>query len=198
MNNSDGVDDSFNINSSLHGEMSQMMENIDKINIKNIDLNIIINELIDFHFKKLNEGKEVEMLNRDIFDYFDNQNITSHETYNWLLNNQNDSNSIYLLGYFNYHGIGTGIDKQKAFELYQKAAKLGNGIAQYDVAYMYRKGEGIDKDHNKAFDSYKKSAERGYLGGIIKLGYCYDNGIGTNTNRQKAFELYQKAANLGN
>src|SRR5204863_1831014 len=131
-----------------------MMENIDKINIKNIDISIIINELIDFHFKKLNEGKEVEMLNQDIFDYFDNQNITLHETYNWLLDNQNGSNSIYLLGYFNYHGIGTSVDKQKAFEFYQKAADLGNSIAQYNLANMYRKGEVVDKDDNKAFELF--------------------------------------------
>src|SRR2546423_368439 len=172
MNNSDGVDDSFNINSSLHGEMSQMMENIDKINIKNIDLSIIINELIDFHSKKLNEGKEVEILNQDIFDYFDNQNITLYETYNWLLNNQNDSNSIYLLGYFNYHGIGTSVDEKKAFELYQKAANLGNSVAQHTLANMYRKGVGVDKNYNKAFESFKKSAEGGYSNGIMMLGYC--------------------------
>src|SRR5204863_55450 len=159
-----------------------MMENIDKINIKNIDISIIINELIDFHFKKLNEGKEVEMLNQDIFDYFDNQNITSHETYNWLLINQNDSNSIYLLGYFNYDGIGTSIDEQKAFELYQKAANLGNSVAQHNLAHVYW----LDKNYNKAFELFKKSAEGGCSDGMMMLGYCYNFGIGTSIDKQKA------------
>ena len=45
-----------------------------------------------------------------IFDFLNNQNITSHETYNWPLNNQINSDYIYLLGYFNYFGIGTNFD----------------------------------------------------------------------------------------
>src|SRR5207248_2060337 len=135
----------------------------------NIDLGIIINKLINFHSKELNEGKEVKILNRDIFDYFDNQNITSHETYNWLLNNQNDSNSIYLLGYFNYHGIGTDIDKQKAFELYQKAANLGNSEAQHHLADMYENGEGVEKDKDQAIYWCKKSAEQGFKKAKNKL-----------------------------
>jgi hypothetical protein len=44
--------------------------------------------------------------------------------YNWLLNNQYNSNSIVFLGIFNHLEIVTNIDKQKAFELYQKADNL--------------------------------------------------------------------------
>src|SRR5205085_2070585 len=105
---------------------------------------ILFDELINIHYKDLNEGKEVNIRNQHIFDYFNNQNITSHKAYNWLSKNQYDSNSIYLLGYFNSQGIGTSIDKQKAFELYQKAANLGNHrIAQYNLSRMYRLGANI-------------------------------------------------------
>ena len=89
--------------------------------------------------------------------------------YNWILNNQDNTNAIFLLGAANlgnilglselgdcyYHGVGTNVDRQKAFELYQKAANLGNSS------------------------------------GMNNLGYCYQNGIGTSVDRQKAFELYQ-------
>ena len=40
---------------------------------------------------------------------------------------------ITMLGHCYYDGIGTHIDKQKAFELYQKAAKLENSAAQYNL-----------------------------------------------------------------
>ena len=54
-------------------------------------------------------------------NYINNHVKISQEIiYNWLLNNQNNSNYIYLLGYFNYHGIGTDLNKQKAIQLYQK------------------------------------------------------------------------------
>src|SRR2546421_2552831 len=42
-----------------------------------------------------------------------------------LINSQNNSNSIVILGNFNYVGIETSVNKQKAFELYKKAANLG-------------------------------------------------------------------------
>ena len=72
------------------------------------DLSIMVYELIKPYFKMVNEGKEI---------------VRNHHV---LINNQNDSNSIYLLGYFNYRGIGicTNINTQKAFELYQTAAEL--------------------------------------------------------------------------
>ena len=60
------------------------------------------------------------MIKKQVLNYICNYKIILQEIYNWLLNNQNNSNSIYLLGFFNFHGIVTDINKQKAFELYQK------------------------------------------------------------------------------
>src|SRR5947209_4962913 len=45
----------------------------------------LINELIIFQYKDLNEGKGAKMVNQHIFEYFNNQNITPHKTHNWLL-----------------------------------------------------------------------------------------------------------------
>ncbi|GES87994.1 kinase-like domain-containing protein [Rhizophagus clarus] len=88
--------------------------------------------------------------------------------------------------------------EESAYELYQKAAKLENSVAQVDLTYMYVNGKGVDKNYNKAFELSKKLAERELSNGINMLGYCYDLGIGTDIDMQKAFELYQKAADLGN
>ena len=38
-----------------------------------------------------------------------------------------------MLGYFYDMGIGTEVNKEKAFELYNIAAKKGNSIAQYNL-----------------------------------------------------------------
>ena len=200
--------DLLNTNNSLH-EFFHIIQNFGKRNIKEIepttkniifegDLSIVINESVNLIFKELNKGEDRKIIKQHILNYINNHKIILQEVYNWLLNNQNNSNSIYLLGYFNYHGIETIINKQKAFELYQKASELENSVAQLDLADMYIYGKGVDKDYNKAFELYKKSAEYEHSYGIIGLGYCYFNGIGTSINKQKAFELYQKAADLGN
>ncbi|GBB91177.1 hypothetical protein RclHR1_18310005 [Rhizophagus clarus] len=200
-----------NVNSSHEG-LLQIIQNFNKMNIMEIepitqninesifeeDLGIVIDDLVNLYFKEINEGKEESVRKQHLFDYINNHKLNLQEIYNWLLNNQNNSNSVYLLGYFNYHGIKTNINKHKAYELYQKAAKLENSVAQVDLTYMYVNGKGVDKNYNKAFELSKKLAERELSNGINMLGYCYDLGIGTDIDMQKAFELYQKAADLGN
>ncbi len=66
-----------------------------------------------------------------------------------------------MLGYCYSNGIGTNIDKQKAFELYEKAANLGNETAQYNLGVLYENGDGIEKNIDKAIYWYVKSAKQG-------------------------------------
>ena len=55
-------------------------------------------------------------------------------------------NVINELGYCYKEGIGTDIDEQIVFELYQEAANLGNDFAQYNLALMYENGDGTEKN----------------------------------------------------
>ena len=66
-----------------------------------------------------------------------------------------------MLSYCYETRIGTNVNKKKAFDLYQKAANVGNSQAQYNLAFMYEFGYGTAIDMNKAFHWYKKSAEQG-------------------------------------
>ncbi|GBC00064.1 hypothetical protein RclHR1_03730003 [Rhizophagus clarus] len=164
------------------------------------DFNIIVNDITNFLKNNSNEIGKQEVLN-----YLKNQNITLQEINNLLLNDQNNSNYIFLLGNFNYLGIGTDSDKKKAFELYQKAANLGNVNGINYLGYCYQNGIETDIDKKKAFELYQKAADLGNAGSRFRkcrwnnnLGYCYQNGIGTDIDKKKAFELFQKAADLGN
>ncbi|EXX57134.1 uncharacterized protein OCT59_024735 [Rhizophagus irregularis] len=206
------VDKLKSIITKTHITESQIIQKNDKMNIKeteptiqNInraifeeDLSIVIDELINLYFEEVNKGKEENVRKQFVIDYINNSNISSQEIYNWLLNNQNDSNSIFLLGYFNNYGIEANINKQKALELYQKAAELENTAAQFDLAYLHIYGKGIDKSYDKVFELSLKLADREYPAGMNLLGYCYNVGIGTDVDKHKAVELYYKAANLGN
>jgi hypothetical protein len=196
-------------NDSSHEGLSQITQNFYKIiiseieptikkNILDDDLSMVIDNLVNLYFREINKGKEEKVRKKFVLDYFNDYMINLQEIYYWLLNNQICSNSIYLLGYFNYHGIGININMQNAFRLYLKAAELENISAQYELANMYFYGKGVNKNYDKAFELSVKLSERKCPCGINRLGYYYECGIGTNINEQKAFELYQKAADLGN
>jgi len=113
----------FVINDLIHGGSSQVIQNFDQMNIESKtlsdeesilfekNLSMVIDEIVELIFKEENNGIGSKIRHRHVFDYFNSQNVTSQEIFNWLLNNQNDSNSIFLLGYFNYYGIETSKDK---------------------------------------------------------------------------------------
>jgi TPR repeat protein len=188
-----------------------IIQNFNKINIKEIeltsknidkyindDLNIIVDELVNLIFKEHDIGNDTILIKQQVFDYINSRMITLQQIYTWLLNNQINSNSICLLGYFKHHGIETDLNKQKAIELYQKAAELENKLAQLNLIDELFYGKDIKKDYILAFKLSKKLAEEGYACGINNLGFCYENGFGTDYDEKKAFDLYQKAADLGN
>ncbi|GBC20338.2 kinase-like domain-containing protein [Rhizophagus irregularis DAOM 181602=DAOM 197198] len=178
-------------------EMEPTTQNIED-NIFDEDLIMVIDNLVNLYLQEINKGKEENVRKKFVLDYFNYYKINLQKMYHWLVNNQTCSNSIYLLGYFNYYGIETDINKYNAFNIYQKAAELGNIVVQYDLANMYIDGEGSDKDYEKAFELSKKLTEGNNTCGINLLGYCYECNIGTDVNEQKAFEFYQNAADLGN
>src|SRR6266498_2774278 len=159
--------------SDLHLSNTNNFNNMNNMNIKEIepttknineyifegDLSIVVNELVNLIFREINKGKNEEIIKQHALSYINIHKIISQEIHHWLLNNQNNSNSIYLLGYFNYYGIEIDCNKQKVIELYQKAAELENSLAQIDLAYKYTYGIGVEKNYIKAFELSKKLAE---------------------------------------
>ncbi|CAB4414046.1 unnamed protein product [Rhizophagus irregularis] len=164
------------------------------ISISPPNFNLIVAKIVD-HFSMILETKENEK--RKILDYLDERNITSQEIFDFISNNQDDSNSIVLLGKFLYLGIGTNVNKSKALGLYQKTADLGNMCGMNNLGQFYQYGIGTKINRKKAFELYQEAANLGSTTGINNLGCCYEAGIGIRINKNKAFELYQKAANLG-
>uniref|UniRef100_U9TYE3 Uncharacterized protein n=1 Tax=Rhizophagus irregularis (strain DAOM 181602 / DAOM 197198 / MUCL 43194) TaxID=747089 RepID=U9TYE3_RHIID len=189
------------IDNSLHGEMSQVIKNFCNMNTKEIETSItsdnnfyiMVNEII-----LLLDNVNKERKKHEIVNYFNNHNITSQEIYNWVLNNQDNSNSVFLLGIFNHFGIEVDVDEQKTFELYQNTANSGNVYGITSLGYCYEKGIGTSVNKQKAFELYQKAANLGNARGLSNLGVCYEKGIGTRIDKPKAFEHFLIAADLGN
>ncbi len=98
-----------------------------------------------------------------------------------------------LLGYM--HDVGQGVprDAQKAMHYYQQAADLGNMMAYYNIAMIYKRA----KDYDKALQILKKAAKMGYNAAYYGLGKMYDKGQGVAQDYKQAWHYYQQAAKLG-
>ena len=89
-------------------------------------------------------------------------------------------------------------DYEKAVEYYEKAIKLGNVDACYNMATIYLNGLGVEKDYYKVFEFSKVAAEAGIVDSQVTLGWCYYNGYGTYKDESEAFYWWEKAAEQGN
>ncbi len=86
---------------------------------------------------------------------------------------------------------------KERFDLFMKAAELGNAEAQCRIGDYYYSGLDVDKDYNKAFIWYKKSADQGYAKAQCKIGDCYFFSQGVDRDCNKAFIWYKKSADQG-
>ncbi|CAI2161833.1 17637_t:CDS:2 [Funneliformis geosporum] len=203
---------------SFNGELSHFIKNFDQMNTKDIesmkvsdtiisenillekDISIIVDEAVSFIFKKLEKGEYKMLSNKIILDFFEIQSITSIEIkiLNWLSNNQNNSNSIFLFGYFHFFGIETSKNHEKAFTLFMNASEKNHTLANLYVARCYSEGYGITKNDKLAFNYYEKVANKNYAAGQIPIGSCYIDGTGIKKDLKMAVYWYEKAANNGN
>ncbi|POG75273.1 uncharacterized protein OCT59_024265 [Rhizophagus irregularis] len=199
-----------NNNSESQGDLSQLIQDFDRINIKEVDpmvilskqaiedYNIIVDEINDFIFRLMNKGFERNSVKQKVIEYFNNHNINSQDIYNWLLSNQNSLNSIFLLGYFNHYGIVISENNEKAFNLFINASEKNHLLSQYFTGHCYFHGYGTVKNEKLSFDYYEKVANENFSSGQLGVGYFYKKGISVEKDYQKAFYWYEKAANNGN
>ena len=61
-------------------------------------------------------------------------------------NEKENLNVQFKLGCYYDFGIGTEVNKSKAFELYRKAAEKGHTIAQNNLGFLYCCGQNVKKD----------------------------------------------------
>jgi uncharacterized protein len=87
--------------------------------------------------------------------------------------NQNFALACVDLGLLYEIGFIINKDTHAAFELFSKASKLGNPLAQNKLANYYEEGIGVAKDWSKAEYWYLKSAQQDNLASMNSLGLYY-------------------------
>ncbi|EPC6857776.1 tetratricopeptide repeat protein, partial [Acinetobacter baumannii] len=95
-------------------------------------------------------------------------------------------------------GVGVEQDSNNAFNLFNRAAFLGDLSAQFNLGNMYFNGEGTPLDYEKAAYWYNKAIINGKDGDAAKiLAGMYYEGRGVEKNISKSIELLQIAADQG-
>lgn len=95
------------------------------------------------------------------------------------------NNSLVYLGTLYQQGMyGLPIDKQKAFDMFQRAAMQGDAWGEFELGECYRFGRGTTQDKELARYWIAKSAEQGWQSAIIAWNEI-DTGIDENELRRK-------------
>ena len=95
-----------------------------------------------------------------------NSEIPMHR--NWL-------DCVNMLGYCYEEGAGIGVNYEKAFELFQKCAKLELPLGMANLAECYELGHGVSKDIKTALEWYEKAALAGVDSAKAKLEELKNN-----------------------
>ncbi|RGB28878.1 kinase-like domain-containing protein [Rhizophagus diaphanus] len=167
--------------------MIKVAEELKKIiNNCNLISNIIHNIYL---ITNLGKGKRFDAY---VLNYFNDNQIEPKALYNWLLNNQPNSDSRFLLGYLYYYGIGVETSYEKAFNIF--TSESDHTLAQYYVGLCYQNGHGIEKNENLAFRYFEFLAKKNIAMGQVKIGYLYKR----IKRHQDAIYWYKIAAENGN
>ena len=103
------------------------------------------------------------------------------------------ADAVYALSECHARGEGTPIFLEKARELLERAADMGQFEAQYDLG-MKLLGE---KKFKSAVSWLSKAAAQNDSFAQYQLALCYEEGTGVEQNTETAIEWYEKAAALG-
>ena len=94
-------------------------------------------------------------------------------------------------------GLGLPQDSKAAHKWYKLAAKLGNALAQKNLALSYMNGEGVLQNHKAALKWLTLSAENGFLDSISVLGMMHKNGWGIPRDNIRAHMWFNIAVSQG-
>ena len=128
----------------------------------------------------------------------DNAEEDYEASYRWAEQSVKAGNGFgcWVLGLLYEHGRGVEKNLERAAELYEHGADLGNREAQNNLGTFLMQGTGLPQDKRRAFSLFQSAAEQGYGVAMRNLGNCYQYAYGTDGNMKKAMEWYERALDV--
>ena len=93
---------------------------------------------------------------------------------------------------------GLNQDFVQAAKLYERAAELGDLVAQFNLGVFYEHGQGVPVDRRLAETYLERSATQGHDSAQLNLGLLYQSGVEGVPDYKKAIYWLQMAAESGN
>lgn len=90
---------------------------------------------------------------------------------------QEDTESLYNLGYMYEQGLGVAENHKEAIKWYTKAANKENAHAQYHLGLLYTKGVIVTQDIKHAQEYFIKACDNGYAKGCEMYRASNENNI---------------------
>jgi TPR repeat protein len=127
-------------------------------------------------FIKKNHCSNRQSKPNDSDQFYDETSETFKESIRYYQNKvkEDDTKSQVELASLYSDGIGIKQDKNKAFELYKKAAIKNNAEAQFSLGMCYEFGNGVEVNKQKAIEWYEKSAKQGNVKAKSRIEICKD------------------------
>ena len=101
------------------------------------------------------------------------------------------------LGDLYLEGHGVARNHKRAFELFEIAAKEGDGASQRALARLYDEGRGVEPDLEQAVLWYWAAGKNDDVEAQLALGHIYAEGRGVERDYAEAATWYRKAAEAG-
>lgn len=127
--------------------------------------------------------------------YEGNDNIKAFECY------QKSYKAGCCSGISNYarcydEGIGTLVDKKRAFEIYSEGSERNNANCVRVLGWYHEYGEFVNASAETAFEYYKKAADLGSSQAMYRTAQCYINGEGVSVDNEAGIAMYERGARL--
>lgn len=102
--------------------------------------------------------------------------------------------NLYLCG---LEGTNIEPNHPKALKWFQRLAKHGDEVAQFQCDYLQYFGEGTTKEDKETLETVLQSSEVDERNGLKLVGQMYYFGEGVKQDVQKGMEYFKKAADQG-
>lgn len=113
------------------------------------------------------------------------------------LANEGVAEASFLMGTAYAEGLGKVVDAVAAALWYERAALIGNMLAQHNMGNIYASGTGVPQNNSLAVSWWLQAAEQGDAIPQFRLAVMYEQGLGVVLDMKQAIRWYEESARRG-